>query len=149
VAIFGKTANPTDASQTETERPVAKPAGEVRTSGTVIGPDTRFSGEVTGDEDVVVHGRLEGKIDVGRKVFVGASGEHRGDIHARSIVVGGRVRGELRAEERAELLATASVQGNIHAPKVIIAEGAQIQGSVAMSTPTSPPAPPPRKTEEK
>jgi cytoskeletal protein CcmA (bactofilin family) len=148
VAIFGKTANPTDASQTETERPAAKPAGEIPHSGTVIGPQTRFSGEIFGDEDVVVQGRLEGKIDVGRKVFVAAAGEHKGDIHARAIVVGGRVQGEIRADERAELLATASVQGNVYAPKVIIAEGAQIQGSVAMSTPTSPSAPPRNKTEE-
>jgi cytoskeletal protein CcmA (bactofilin family) len=147
VAIFGKTANPTDASLTETERPAAKPAGEARSPGTVIGPDTRVSGEITGDEDVIVHGRLEGKIDVVRRVLVGASGEHRGDIHARSIVVAGRVQGDLRADERAELQATASVQGNVYAPKVVIAEGAQIQGSVAMSTAASPP--PAEETEEK
>ena len=38
-----------------------------------------------------------------------------------------------KGDEKAELLASASVQGNVHAPKVIIAEGAQLQGSVAMS----------------
>jgi cytoskeletal protein CcmA (bactofilin family) len=149
VAIFGKTTNPADATQPDPERPAAKTAGEASTSGTVIGPKSRFSGEISGDEDVVVHGRLEGNIDVARKVTVVASGELKGDIHARSIVVGGRVDGEIRADERAELLASASVQGNVFAPKVVIAEGAQIQGSVAMSAATAqPPAPPPKKTEE-
>ena len=50
--------------------------------------------------------------------------------------------------ERAELLASASVQGNVNAPKVVIAEGAQLQGNVAMSTTSGSPAAPVQKAEE-
>ena len=80
---------------------------------------------------------------------VAASGEVRGDVHARSVIVGGRVYGQIRAEERAELLASASVEGNVQAPKVVIAEGAQLQGSVAMSaSPAKAAAPAQQKTAE-
>jgi cytoskeletal protein CcmA (bactofilin family) len=108
-----------------------------------VGPSARFVGEITGDEDVAVQGRVEGNIDVTRRVVVAPSGEIEGDVHARSVVVGGRVKGQIRADERAELLASAAVQGNVHAPKVVIAEGAQLQGNVAMSggSPASPQSP--------
>jgi cytoskeletal protein CcmA (bactofilin family) len=90
----------------------------------------------------VIHGRCEGNVRVSRRVTISGSGELKGDVHARTIVVGGRVQGLLQADEKAELLASASVQGNVHAPKVIIAEGAQLQGSVAMSAAAASPSNP-------
>lgn len=77
-------------------------------------------------------GRLEGKIVVGGSVKIGQSGEVEGDIEAREIVVAGHVRGEIRSSDRAELAATAVVDGSIQSPKIVIAEGAQLTGSVAM-----------------
>jgi cytoskeletal protein CcmA (bactofilin family) len=94
----------------------------------------RVVGDVTGDEDVVVNGRVEGKIRVDRKVVVSAGAEVEGDIQAKSVVVGGRVHGQVTASERAELLASGRVQGNVHAPRIVMAEGAQIQGRVVMPT---------------
>ena len=109
------------------------PASPSPAAGTLVGPSARFVGEISGDEDVTVQGRLEGNIEVTRRVTVAPSGEIEGDVHARSVVVAGKVRGQIRADERAELLASAAVQGDVRAPKVVIAEGAQLQGSVAMS----------------
>ncbi|HWZ86748.1 MAG TPA: polymer-forming cytoskeletal protein [Thermoanaerobaculia bacterium] len=114
----------------------------------MIGPKARFVGEFSGDEDLAILGRFEGNIDIQRRVTVAPSGEVKGDIHARSVVVGGRVHGQIRADERAELLASASVQGNVNAPKVVIAEGAQLQGNVAMSTAASAAAPAQKKEEK-
>jgi len=134
VAIFGKT----DTGQVSAgDRPAAVPL-EAGSSQTVIGPKARFVGEVSGEEDVLVQGRLEGNVKVERRVTVAPSGEVRGDLHGRSVIVGGKVYGQIRASERAELLSTAAVEGNVNAPKVVIAEGAQLQGSVAMSAPAAP-----------
>lgn len=131
MAIFGKTEP--QAQGSAGDRP-ATPA-DLSSSQTVIGTKACFTGEISGEEDVVIQGRLEGNARVERKVTVAASGEVRGDLDARTVVVAGRVFGQIRAAERAELLATASVEGNVNAPKVVIAEGAQLQGSVAMSAP--------------
>lgn len=81
----------------------------------------------------MVNGRFEGKIRAEKCVTVGAGGELDGDIAARSVVVGGRVRGQILAVEKAELLESAIVEGSVQAPKIVIAEGAQIEGNVAMS----------------
>ena len=127
MAIFGKTDGAAAAPAAEAAAPSTAAAA------TVVGSRARFVGDISGDDDIAIHGRVEGNVDVPRRVVVAQGGEMKGDIHARSVVVGGRVQGQVRADERAELLASASVQGNVSAPKVVIAEGAQLQGNVAMA----------------
>jgi cytoskeletal protein CcmA (bactofilin family) len=142
LAIFGKTDG-------TTPPPAAEPAGPSGTAAaTVVGARARIVGDISGDEDIAIHGRVEGNVDVPRRVVVAQGGEMKGDIHARSVVVGGRVQGQVRADERAELLASASVQGNVSAPKVVIAEGAQLQGNVAMAPADSAGAAALKKSEE-
>jgi cytoskeletal protein CcmA (bactofilin family) len=98
-----------------------------------VGPGARFVGEISGEEDVVVLGHLEGTIRVGGRATVGPGGDVEGDVHARTVIVQGRVHGKIFGGERAELTATAVVEGSVEAPKIIIAEGARLEGSVAMA----------------
>jgi cytoskeletal protein CcmA (bactofilin family) len=126
LSIFGK-------SEPQSDPPREGPSNDGPRGPTVIGPQARVVGEISGDEDVLIEGRLEGKIRTDRKVTIGGTGDVLGDVLARSVVVAGKVEGQIRAQERAELLPSASVTGSVQAPKVIIAEGAQLQGSVAMS----------------
>jgi len=81
----------------------------------VLGARLKIVGDVSGDEDLVVNGKLEGKIRVDRKVTVNAGAEVEGDVQAKSVTIGGRVHGQVMASERAELLSTGRVQGNVHA----------------------------------
>ena len=101
---------------------------------TVIGSGARFVGDLFGNGDVLVDGHVEGKIRVGSNVKVGAAGNVEGDVEARSVTVLGRVRGQILASERAELASSAAVEGSVQAPKILIAEGAQLDGSVTMSS---------------
>lgn len=101
---------------------------------TVIGSGARFVGDLFGDGDVVVEGHLEGKIRVSSNVKVGLTGSVEGDVEARGVMVLGRVRGQILASERAELASSATLEGGMQAPKVLIAEGAQLDGNVTMSS---------------
>ena len=116
-------------------------------SKTVIGSGSRVVGDLISDEEVLLEGQIEGKVRGERSVTVAAGGEVQGDLAARSVVVGGRVRGHIIAAERAELTSTAVVHGSVQAPKIIIAEGAHLQGNVAMSAEDA--APESRGSEEK
>jgi cytoskeletal protein CcmA (bactofilin family) len=102
------------------------------TASTVIGSKVRLVGDISGDEDVLINGRVEGKIRVDRKVVVSHGAEVEGDVQAKSVIIGGRVHGQVLASDRAELLPSGRVQGNVHAPRIVMAEGAQIQGRVVM-----------------
>ena len=148
MAFFGKTdpppspqpsptvppapSNPPDRVPYPSPSPAATAAPTSSAATTVLGARLKIVGDVSGDEDLVVNGRLEGKIRVDRKVVVNAGGEVEGDVQARSVIIGGLVHGQVMATERAELLPTGRVQGNVHAPRIVMAEGAQIQGRVVM-----------------
>ena len=104
-------------------------------------------GDVISDEDLLLEGQIEGKVRGERSVTIGSGGDLEGDVAARTIIVGGKVRGQIVASERVELMATAVVNGSVQAPKIVIAEGAHLQGNVAMTAGTEPAAVP-RRTEE-
>ncbi len=115
---------------------MAEPRGAVPAaapSATVVGSGARFVGEMSSEDDVVVVGRVEGSLRVAQRVTVAPGGEVEGDIHARVILVQGRVHGQIFASEKAELAAASVVEGNVEAPKIVIAEGARLEGTVAMA----------------
>jgi len=82
---------------------------------------------------VLINGSFEGKIRIDRNVTVGPMGDIVGDVAGTSVAVAGRVEGQILAQERAELLPSAVVKGSVQAPKVVIAEGARLEGKVAMT----------------
>jgi cytoskeletal protein CcmA (bactofilin family) len=107
----------------------------------VIGNQIKINGELSGDEDVTVEGRVEGQINLKRTLTIGPSGNVTATVHAKSIVIAGRVVGDVSADEKVELVASGSLEGNIRAPKIVISEGAHFKGSVDMTAkPTAPPA---------
>jgi cytoskeletal protein CcmA (bactofilin family) len=123
MAIFGKSSNgPAPAGRSEPAR-----------GPSVIGPHLRIQGELLGDEDVVVEGRVEGRVLLAREFRVAPSGVVTGDVHAATVVIAGQVTGDVSASERVEILPSGSLEGNIRAPKVAVGEGARFKGSVDMS----------------
>jgi cytoskeletal protein CcmA (bactofilin family) len=115
---------------------------------TSLGAGTRFVGDLSGNEDVSLHGRLEGTISVEARVVVGPDGEVQGDVKARQVVIAGRVRGQVIGTERAELTSTAVVEGSVQAPKIVISEGARLEGKIATSASEGSPDPGVRPEEK-
>lgn len=106
-----------------------KPAGERAT----IGRSIAINGQVSGDEDLLIQGRVEGSVNLKQHaVTVGPEGEIKADITARVITVEGRVEGNLTAQEQIILRGSAVVEGNITAPRVVLEDGARFRGGVDM-----------------
>lgn len=99
----------------------------------MIGPNVRIQGELSGEEDIVVEGRVEGKITVTKMLRIGPQAQVNAEVKAQAVVIAGKVVGNVSATDRVEILASGSLEGNIKAPKIAIAEGAQFRGSVDMS----------------
>lgn len=99
----------------------------------MIGPNIRIQGEVSGDEDLVIEGKVEGKVSIAKNVKVGNSAHVNAEIRAKTVTIAGRVVGNVTAVDRVEILPSGQLEGNIRAPKIAIAEGAQFKGSVDMS----------------
>jgi cytoskeletal protein CcmA (bactofilin family) len=99
----------------------------------VIGPKITVKGEITGEEDVVIEGTVEGQIRVGRDLRVAPGGVVKANITAQTVVVSGEVMGDCDAANRVEIQATGRLTGNIRAPRIVIAEGAMFRGNSDMS----------------
>jgi cytoskeletal protein CcmA (bactofilin family) len=92
-----------------------------------------IKGEVSGDEDLVIAGRVEGKINLGGRVLTLAPGSYvDGEILAGTVVVSGEVDGTVQATSRLEIRNTAAVEGHLTAPLLVIADGAQVSATVEM-----------------
>jgi cytoskeletal protein CcmA (bactofilin family) len=99
---------------------------------TVIGVDTRISGEIRGDEDLVIKGRVDGKIHLTQTLTVDKGAIVQADVDVRSLVVSGTVVGNIVAAESVRLLATARVIGDLASPRVAMESGAAYRGRVDM-----------------
>jgi cytoskeletal protein CcmA (bactofilin family) len=99
---------------------------------TVIGPETRISGEVRGEEDLVVRGRIDGKVQLTQTLTVDKGATVQADVDVRHIVVSGTVVGAIVASESAKLTSTARVVGDLASPRVMMEAGAAYRGRVDM-----------------
>jgi len=107
---------------------------------------------LSGEEDLLIEGRVEGKIDLPRhSVTVGKSGRIKADVYGKTITVEGEVEGNLFGEEQLVLRQSSTVRGNITAPRVSLEDGANFKGSIDMSskekTAAAPPKPAQGRTE--
>lgn len=99
----------------------------------IIGPSISIHGDVTGEEDLVVQGRIEGKIDLKQNnVTIGKDGRVKADIYGRLIQVEGEVRGNLFGDEQIVVATSGQVVGNITAPRVTLEDGCRFKGSIDM-----------------
>lgn len=99
----------------------------------LIGSKIRIKGELYGEEDILIQGRVEGTIEVKENnLTVGADGYVSADSQAKEIIVEGEVRGDLTGEEKVIIKSTSNVHGNIVAPRVSLEEGAKFKGMIDM-----------------
>ncbi|GIU78473.1 MAG: hypothetical protein KatS3mg005_1711 [Bryobacteraceae bacterium] len=115
--------------------------GTVR-SGALIGKSLTITGEIRGEEDLVIDGKLEGDVDLPQhRLTIGPSGVLQGKIRAREIVVYGTVQGNLQASERVEIKKHAKVIGDLKAQRPVIEDEAYFKGNVETVRAEAPKAP--------
>ena len=134
---------PTPAPRFESPTPMERPT-TMQTSHSsqstgeraTIGRSITIKGEVTGDEDLLIQGRIDGSINLKQHaITVGREGEVKANITGRIVTVEGKVEGNLSADEQVILRASATVQGDISAPRVVLEDGARFRGGVDMADP--------------
>jgi cytoskeletal protein CcmA (bactofilin family) len=102
-----------------------------------IGKSITIKGDLSGNEDLQIDGTVEGRIDLpNNQLTIGAEGRVKAEVHAKSVVVVGHVTGNLSAADRIQVEATGIVDGDVKAPRLVIQEGAMLNGSVEMGSPS-------------
>jgi len=99
---------------------------------TILGPTLEIEGEIEGDEDLVIQGRVQGNIKSRKSLTVDASGVVLATIATHSMVVSGRLDGNVEATDKVEICKEGVMVGDIKAPRVVIADGAKFKGNIEM-----------------
>ncbi len=103
-------------------------AGVTRVGSTVV-----INGEIEAHEDVVVEGRIKGKITLpSGTLTVAKGGRVEAEVRVRALVLHGELEGTVRAGEKAALSETAAMTGDLITPKITIANGARFTGGIRM-----------------
>ncbi len=106
-----------------------------------IGKSVIVKGELSGNEDMTIEGRIEGKVDLHQHVLtIGPNAKLNAQIAAKTVVVIGEVKGNITASDKITIREQGSVDGDVSAPRVAIAEGAHFRGSIDMQQRTRPAA---------
>ena len=98
---------------------------------TVVGPTLVFKGDLTGSEDLIISGQVDGKISVqGHSITIGPEGKVRAEIRASKVIIEGSVQGNINVQERVEIHKTGHVVGDLTAPGISIEDGAYFKGKI-------------------
>src|SRR5260370_33861686 len=92
----------------------------------------RVKGEISGDEDLLVDGKVEGSIAVGEhRLTVGHNGQVTGGLAAREIIICGKVDGNHKVvSESIEIKKDAAMIGDVTARRIVIEDGAGFKARI-------------------
>jgi cytoskeletal protein CcmA (bactofilin family) len=125
-------AHDTQASREATPAPKA-PSYERPGSTATIGPSIFIKGDLSGEEDLVIQGHVEGTINLKQNnLTIGQDGRVNANIHAHTITVEGTLKGDVFGEDKVIIKKTGNVNGNVTAPRVSLEDGAKFKGSMDM-----------------
>ncbi len=136
-------------TETVKSTPYSSPTAPAALSTSIVGKTLFVKGEVFSDEELLVEGTIEGKLNIRNKVVVGKSGSVSADIDAREVIIKGIVNGNVKGSQKVEIIPEGILNGNIVSQTVKLAEGAVFKGNIDM-TPREEniPAAPSKETSE-
>ena len=116
------------------DRPQAARAMGEDTGMANIGKSISIKGDVVGNEDTVIEGRIEGRVELkNHHLTIGANGYVQGEVAAKQVTILGRVAGNVVATERAELQETGRLEGDLSSPRLQVQAGARVNGKISMA----------------
>lgn len=113
-----------------------------------VGKTIVICGEVKGNEDLILDGRVEGTVTLtDGRLTVGPNANVAADLSAKDVLIQGKVQGNITASGRVELRAGCNVEGDIRALRLAVEDNAVFRGKVDLTqavqkTPESPVAQP-------
>ncbi len=98
----------------------------------MIGQGIVIKGSLSGGDDLVIEGHVEGQIALKNHLTIEGTGKVQGDIRAEELTINGEASGNIEATTKVSINTSAKVAGDIKAPRVVIEDGAVFNGSIEM-----------------
>ncbi len=102
---------------------------------TIIGADTRISGEMTfGGATAKILGSCDGKITAKGELQIASGSSCKAEVNAARVAIDGVVEGNITASERVQLNGNAKMTGDLVATTLVVESGAAFNGHVRVGT---------------
>ncbi len=98
----------------------------------VLGGGLTVIGDVTGEGEFRIEGRVEGSVSTTGRVVVDSSGEVEGGIEAQEVVASGKISGKIAAKDAVRLKNGCQVEADVQAPVIELEEGGTVNGRLDM-----------------
>ncbi|MFO0760385.1 MAG: polymer-forming cytoskeletal protein [Byssovorax sp.] len=92
-------------------------------------------GNIRGEGDLEILGRVEGSIELAGEVLIGETALIKSDVRARRVIVRGAVAGNVSADELIVVEPGARIAGDLGAPQIGIRPGGLVRGHVSTGGP--------------
>lgn len=99
---------------------------------TVIGPGTKFEGEIKATGIVRIDGVFIGDIYTKGDIIIGDHGEANGNMTSRNMIIAGKTNAKLKCEDKLEIRSTGKVIGDVEVCNIVIEENAIFKGQCFM-----------------
>ncbi|MCK4643688.1 polymer-forming cytoskeletal protein [bacterium] len=99
---------------------------------TVIGKTIVIKGELEGDEDLIIEGRVEGSIKLNKNLTIMETGVLEADVQTQNTEISGRINGNITVNDKIEITESGRMIGDIKAPRLVIKDGAKFRGNIDM-----------------
>ena len=120
-----------EAAKLDSRDAILPPRASTDPATSWVGSSLYVKGEISGEEDLLVDGSVDGRIELGdRNLTIGTTAKVMADIIAGDVVVYGEVSGNVRARGRIEVKKEASVTGDLTTPQILIEDGACFKGTI-------------------
>ena len=114
--------------QTPFGRPSEAPRHADGEPRAVIGRDICIEGELEGRGNLVIEGRVKGRLQTAGDVCIAVSGNVEAVVIARNITIQGRVNANIEAREAVTIEPQGLLIGDCRARSIQIQEGARFEG---------------------
>ncbi len=108
------------------------PGDETTGPGTTVGVNVALSGTLKDQNDIHIHGLVDGEVISEKAVTIGKTAQIKGPVRGQFVTIAGVVRGSIEASQKLELLDTAKVFGSITTHDLVIHSGATFIGKSTM-----------------
>ena len=117
-----------------TDTPRRRATDRVAGSPTFIGIGTTLNGNLNCEGDLIVGGVVIGDSKIRGALTLSEGGRWEGRVQASNAVIAGEWHGEIVTSEKLEIRKTARIRGAVSARSIAIAQGAVIEGEMAVTS---------------
>lgn len=100
-------------------------------ASSLVGKRIIIRGEVNGEGDLRVEGRIEGSVSLpAHRLEVAAGAEIQADICGKDVEVRGKVEGDVYASRAIVIRRVGELEGNLRAPRIALDNGCKFRGHI-------------------